>query len=125
MKFWVFLGSLNMVIAIALGAFGAHGLKGKISKQMFENWTTGAHYHIIHALALLFIGLLILKANHHTSLVSLSGWLILIGILLFSGSLYVMALTNIKTFGAITPFGGFSFIIAWLLIAYSAWKSLS
>jgi len=124
MRLWIILGSLNMAIAIALGAFGAHGLKTKISKQMFENWNTGTHYHLVHALALLFIGFLIAKMGNQATIASIAGWLILIGILFFSGSLYLMALTNIKTLGAITPIGGTSFIIAWLLIAFSAWKSL-
>lgn len=124
MRLWIILGSLNMAIAIALGAFGAHGLKTKISKHMFENWNTGTHYHIVHALALLFIAFLISKVGEQTSLVSIAGWLIVLGILLFSGSLYIMAITNIKTLGAITPIGGISFIIAWILIASSAWKAL-
>lgn len=125
MKLWIMLGSLNMAIAIALGAFGAHGLKTKISKQMLENWNTGSHYHIIHALALLFIGLLLTKLGTQTSWAPIAGWFILAGILLFSGSLYIMALTNIKSLGMITPLGGLSFIIGWLLIAFSTWRSLS
>lgn len=125
MKLWIMLGSLNMAIAIALGAFGAHGLKTKISKQMLENWNTGSHYHIIHAVALLFIGLLLTKLGTQTSWAPIAGWFILAGILLFSGSLYIMALTNIKSLGMITPLGGLSFIIGWLLIAFSTWRSLS
>lgn len=113
-----------MALAIALGAFGAHGLKTKISKQMFENWNTGTHYHLVHALALLFIGFLITKVNDPTTLPTVAGWLIVAGILFFSGSLYIMALTNIKTLGAITPIGGLSFIVAWLLIAFTAWRAL-
>lgn len=122
MKLWITLGSINMAFAIALGAFGAHGLKGKISEKMMENWGTATQYHLIHAVALLLIGLLIANFHSQASTLTISGWLILAGIILFSGSLYIMALTNFRTLGAITPIGGISFIIAWLLIAFSAWK---
>lgn len=124
MKFWIAMGSINMALAIALGAFGAHGLRGKISEKMLENWHTATQYHLIHAVALLFIGLLIAQLSTQTSTLSISGWLIFVGILLFSGSLYLMAFTNITKLGAITPIGGLSFIIAWLMIAFTAWKHI-
>lgn len=124
MKLFVILGSLNMAIAIAFGAFGAHGLKEKVSNDMLANWNTGAHYHIIHAVALIGIGLLLAKLGQNGLLVQTAGWLIMVGILLFSGSLYTMALTNVKALGAITPIGGLAFIIGWILVTISAWRHL-
>lgn len=121
MRLFLLLGSINMALSIALGAFGAHGLKGKVTEKMIANWNTGAHYHMIHALGLLIIGILISKANS-AGMLTTSGWLMLAGIILFSGSLYVMALTGITKLGAITPLGGLSFIIAWVLFAIAAYK---
>jgi uncharacterized membrane protein YgdD (TMEM256/DUF423 family) len=123
MKAFVLLGSVNMALAIALGAFGAHGLSGKISEKMLANWNTGAHYHLIHALGLIVVGLLLSKAGN-APMLGTAGWLLLAGILLFSGSLYVMALTGIKALGTITPIGGVSFIVGWVLVALSAVKHL-
>lgn len=113
-----------MVLAIALGAFGAHGLKGKIEQDLLANWNTGAHYHIIHGVALLFIGLLISKLGEQSSWAHIAGWLFIVGIILFSGSLYLMALTQVKTLGAITPIGGVSFLIGWIMVMITAWKHL-
>lgn len=112
-----------MFLSVALGAFGAHGLEGKVSERMLANWQTGVHYHMAHALGLLFIGLLSERIGA-SSLISGGGWFLLVGILLFSGSLYVMALTGVKTLGAVTPFGGVSFLIGWALIATAAVKQL-
>lgn len=110
-----------MFLGIALGAFGAHGLEGKISERMLANWQTGTQYHMIHALGLLFVGLLMGRVSP-SSLLPAGGWLLLAGIVLFSGSLYVMALTNVKILGAITPIGGVSFLVGWVLIAIAAMK---
>lgn len=123
MKLFVILGSVNMFLSVAIGAFGAHGLAGKVSERMLENWQTGAHYHIVHALALLFIGLFMDKLGP-SPLVTTAGWLIFVGVILFSGSLYLMALTNVTKLGAITPLGGLSFIIGWVLVAVAAIKQL-
>ncbi len=114
MKLFLLLGSINMAVAIAIGAFGAHGLAGKVTDKMLANWQTGAHYHLIHALGLLIIGLTIAKFGNQ-SLLTTAGWLLFVGIVLFSGSLYVMVLTNMKILGAITPIGGVAFIIGWIL----------
>lgn len=112
-----------MFVSIALGAFGAHGLEGKVSERMLSNWQTGAQYHMIHALGLLFVGLLAGRIGTNP-LVTNGGWLLLAGIILFSGSLYIMALTNITKLGMITPFGGVSFLIGWTLIATATVKEL-
>ncbi|UWE02938.1 DUF423 domain-containing protein [Laceyella sacchari] len=124
MKLFIMLGSINMALAVAIGAFGAHGLAGKVTEKMLQNWNTGAHYHIIHALALLAIGLLMSKINGSSSLLNIGGWLIVAGILFFSGSLYAMVLTGVKTWGAITPIGGVAFIAGWILVAVTAVKHL-
>lgn len=107
---WARIGAALVAAGIALGAFGAHGLRGKIPQQLFEAFETGVFYHLIHALAITFLGTV--RPGFSRSL-----WLMLIGVLLFSGSLYVLAVTGIKTFGVITPIGGVAFIAAWTLLA--------
>jgi len=124
MKWFVILGSINMALAVAIGAFGAHGLEGKMPARMLEIWNTGTHYHIIHALALIAVGLLMAKTHGNTSLLSIGGWLLFAGILIFSGSLYTLVLTGVSKWGMITPIGGLSFIAGWILIAISAAKHL-
>ncbi|MEB3102423.1 DUF423 domain-containing protein [Ferviditalea candida] len=123
MKLFVALGSINMLLSVALGAFGAHGLKSKISSEMLSVYQTGVHYHVIHALGLIFIGILSEKLAG-TSLAGWAGWLMFAGIVLFSGSLYALSTSGVKALGAITPLGGVAFIVSWLLLAIAAWKSL-
>ncbi len=123
MKLFILLGAINMFLSIALGAFGAHGLEGNVPERMLANWQTGLHYHMAHALGLLFVGLLVGRIGVSTPAL-IGGWLLLAGIVLFSGSLYVMALTQVKALGAITPIGGVSFLIGWALIATAAVKQL-
>ncbi|MBS7529988.1 DUF423 domain-containing protein [Hazenella sp. IB182353] len=125
MKLFVMLGSINMALAVAIGAFGAHGLASKVTVKMLANWQTGAHYHIIHALALVAIGILMTQMPSQTSLLTWAGWLLFAGIILFAGSLYVMVLTDVTKLGAITPIGGLAFIAAWVLVAISAVKQLN
>lgn len=122
-KIFVFLGSINAFLAVALGAFGAHTLKNKLSEEMLAVYQTGVHYHVIHALGLLFIGILAQRISEST-LVNWAGGLLLLGIVLFSGSLYVLSLSGVKAFGAVTPFGGVSFLIGWILLAVAALKHL-
>jgi uncharacterized membrane protein YgdD (TMEM256/DUF423 family) len=123
MKLFILLGSLNAFIAVALGAFGAHGLEGKISERMLEVWKTGVTYHMFHALGLLVIAMLIGKFPNVASF-TWAGWMMLIGIILFSGSLYALSTTGIKFFGPITPLGGLAFLIAWIFVAVGAIKYL-
>lgn len=123
LKLFITLGAINLFLGISFGAFGAHGLEGRISERMLNNWQTAAHYHMVHALGLLFIGLLAGKIGE-SAWVAAGGWLILAGIILFAGSLYVMALTNITALGAITPIGGLAFLAGWVCVAWSAWKYL-
>lgn len=118
-KLFLILGSINCFLAVALGAFGAHGLKSIISPQALQTWGTGFEYHFFHALGLLAIGIIV---RDYPGTV-LSGWLMLAGIILFSGSLYALSLSSIKPLGMITPFGGLCFLAAWLWLAISIYRS--
>ncbi|MEK3992498.1 MULTISPECIES: DUF423 domain-containing protein [Robertmurraya] len=123
MKTFIIIGAINAFLAVALGAFGAHGLEGRVEQKYLEIWKTGVTYQMFHATGLLIVGVLLgrLPAN---ALLSWSGWMMLIGIILFSGSLYVMTLTKISILGAITPLGGLAFLAAWILIIVAAVKYL-
>jgi uncharacterized membrane protein YgdD (TMEM256/DUF423 family) len=123
MKIFIILGAINAFLAVALGAFGAHGLEGKLEPKYLETWKTGVTYQMFHATGLLIIAVLLgkLPAN---SLLSWSGWLMFIGIILFSGSLYVLSVTKISILGAVTPLGGVAFLAAWVLLIVAAVKYL-
>ena len=118
-KFALFAGSINAMLAVVIGAFGAHGLKGRLTAEMLAVYQTGVQYHFYHSLGLIIIGVL---AFHLPASVLLkwSARIMLAGIFLFSGSLYLLALTNINWLGMITPLGGIAFIVAWLLLAKAA-----
>jgi uncharacterized membrane protein YgdD (TMEM256/DUF423 family) len=121
-KLFVILGALAAALGVALGAFGAHALKARLSADMLAVWQTAVQYHLWHALGLVAIGLL---AQHLPAsfLVRLGGWLILAGIVLFSGSLYVLALSGTRWLGAVTPFGGACFIAGWLAVAFAVLRA--
>lgn len=121
MKTFVLLGSVSAFLGVALGAFGAHGLKTKVSPDLLAVWETGVLYHLIHALGLLLIGILC-HLMPGVVLVRNAGWAIVVGTLLFSGSLYVLVLTGIKPLGMITPLGGVAFLVGWLLLTIAAWQ---
>jgi uncharacterized membrane protein YgdD (TMEM256/DUF423 family) len=107
-------GGIAMLAAVALGAFGAHALKSRLSGEMLAVWKTGVEYHVYHALGLLAVGWLAAQLPD-SALVKWSGWLMLAGIVLFSGSLYALALSGERWLGAITPIGGVAFLAAWAL----------
>lgn len=115
------LGALNLAMAVMLGAFGAHGLKAKVTAEQLAWWHTGVDYHFYHALGLLVIGTL-MAAQPQLALPKGSAWALQIGIIIFSGSLYAMTLGAPRWFGAITPIGGTAFIVGWLWLAYAAWQ---
>ncbi|WP_077215116.1 DUF423 domain-containing protein [Bacillus dakarensis] len=123
MKVLIILGAINAFLSVALGAFGAHGLEGKVEQKYMETWQTGVQYQMFHAVGLLIVGVLLGKFPA-SALLTWSGWLMLIGIILFSGSLYVLSLTKISILGAVTPFGGVSFLVAWVLVVIAAVKWL-
>ena len=116
----LFLGAVNGFLAVAFGAFAAHGLKSRVTPDLLVVFETGARYHMYHALALLAAGWIAQQAP--TTLATTAGWCFVVGIILFSGSLYVLALTGIKQLGAITPFGGTAMLIGWALLAAAAWR---
>lgn len=125
-------GSVFLLIAavygacgVALGAFGAHGLKSQLGASGLATWQTAVTYHLIHALALLLTGLwLRFAGGFGTSLPLLvAGWAFVIGVLLFSGSLYVLALGGPRALGPVTPFGGVSFIAGWVALIWAALRT--
>jgi uncharacterized membrane protein YgdD (TMEM256/DUF423 family) len=120
-KLFLVLGAASMALAVALGAFGAHGLKQKLSPEMLQVYKTGVEYHFYHALGLLVVGLL--AKNIQSGYLLWSGWSMAIGTILFSFSLYLLSVTGVKWLGAITPLGGTAFIVAWVLLAIGVVKS--
>lgn len=112
------IAAANMFIAVAAGAFGAHGLKNVLSPEMLAVWHTGVTYQMAHALGLFAIALLMPRFD--SALLPWAGMLMLTGIVVFSGSLYVLSLTGIRIIGAITPIGGVAFLLAWILVAIAA-----
>jgi uncharacterized membrane protein YgdD (TMEM256/DUF423 family) len=116
---FLLLGALSALIGVGMGAFGAHGLKTVISPEMLAVYQTGVTYQMWHALGLIAIALISQHAPD-SKLLRWAGGLMFAGILLFSGSLYALALLNHTWLGMITPFGGVCFLVAWLLLAVSA-----
>ena len=122
-KTFLMIAAISGLLAVAIGAFGAHGLKNRVAEDLLIVYQTGVQYHFYHTLALLGVGLLLLQYPHISAL-NWSGWLFVAGILIFSGSLYVLALTGIKGLGAITPIGGVAFIAGWLTLALAVYKNI-
>lgn len=117
----VFLAIIGVsgALAVGLGAFGAHGLESRLSSELLATYETAVRYHFYHTLALVAVVLAIGRWPA-TGLPVVSGWLFVAGMLLFSGSLYLLAFTGVRWLGAITPIGGVAFIIGWLLLALVA-----
>lgn len=124
MRLLLALAAANGFLAVLLGAFGAHALRGRLSAledgaRRLEWWQTATTYHLVHALAL---GLAALVAQKGATLAASAGWSFLAGIVLFSGSLYVMTLTGVRALGAVTPFGGLAFLGGWAILFVAALK---
>lgn len=115
------LAALLGGLAVGLGAFGAHALAGRVEPRLLEVFETGVRYHFYHALAL-FVVVFALNRWPNAGLISVAGWLLIVGILIFSGSLYLMTFTGIRWLGAITPIGGVAFIAGWLCLALGVWR---
>ncbi len=115
---WLGIAAINMAVAVALGAFGAHGLKNIASAQQLEWWQTATLYLFVHALGLLLVGLLI-RLNY---VGQTSAWLLQIGVIIFAGSLYAMTLGAPRWFGAITPIGGVLMITGWAWLAVASFR---
>lgn len=122
MKIFLIIGVINGFLAVALGAFGAHGLEGKISDHAITIWEKAVTYQMFHTVVILIIGMLVTQIQQPS--VHWAGWLFLVGIVLFSGSLYTYAVTGTKFLAMITPFGGIVFLIAWIALGYSVLKFL-
>lgn len=118
-QFWIIAAGIMGFLAVALGAFGAHGLESKLSPKMMDTYRTGVLYHLIHAVVLLALAL------YGNFRFFTPAWFILAGIILFSFSLYAYSVTEIKFLAMITPVGGVSFLIGWALIIYNALKTPS
>lgn len=112
-----------MALAVCLGAFGAHGLRDRLDSYSMTVYEKAVFYHFVHALGILLVSLLA-----RTNAISVSGqtrsaWLLLIGIVIFSGSLYALAISGVRILGAITPIGGLAFILGWVVLAYEAFRA--
>jgi uncharacterized membrane protein YgdD (TMEM256/DUF423 family) len=121
-KLILMTASILLALAVAIGAFGAHGLKAHISTEMMQIYKTGVEYHFYHALGLLLVG--VFSVSYTSTLLNWSAILLAVGIILFSGSLYVLAITGINWLGAITPVGGLCFIAGWVLLFITFWKKM-
>ncbi|HEY7956363.1 MAG TPA: DUF423 domain-containing protein [Polyangia bacterium] len=119
-RLFLFLGALSGFLSVAAGAFGAHALKERLSPELLSVWHTGATYQMFHALALVAVGILIARAPQVA--LSWSGWLFVAGTVLFSGSLYALALSGVRVLGAVTPLGGLCFLAGWANLAWAAWR---
>jgi uncharacterized membrane protein YgdD (TMEM256/DUF423 family) len=118
MSLWLAIAAINGGLAVVSGAFAAHGLQGRLDAQALQTFETGARYHMYHALA---IGLAALAMRDAAAgLATSAAGFFLAGIFLFSGSLYLLALTGVRSFGLVTPFGGVCFLIGWGLLAFAA-----
>ena len=111
-QIFLLMGSGFMFLAVTIGAFGAHGLKNKLDAYAMSVYNTAVEYHFYHALGLLLLGIL-MQQYKPSLLLNISGWSMGLGILIFSGSLYALAISGVKWLGAITPIGGLCFLIAW------------
>ncbi len=121
-KLWLALGASYGFLAVALGAFGAHALKAKLTPDLLAVWKTGVEYHFYHALALLAVGVLARQLQPSGALTA-AGVCFALGVLVFSGSLYALALSGVRVLGAVTPFGGLLFLVGWACLVRVAVKS--
>jgi uncharacterized membrane protein YgdD (TMEM256/DUF423 family) len=115
---WSAIAAILLALAVGLGAFGAHGLKARLDAYHLDIYKTAVLYHFLHALGMLIVATLPRTGTFPPESAELVCWLLLAGILIFSGSLYVLAITGVSALGAITPLGGLAFILAWLLLAW-------
>lgn len=122
MKALVLVGTLFGFLSVALGAFGAHALEGKVSENALTIWDKAVHYQMFHALSIIIVGFALIKFQSSTLL--FAGWAFVIGVLLFSGSLFIYATTGARMLAMITPFGGMFFLVGWVLFGYAMMKAL-
>jgi uncharacterized membrane protein YgdD (TMEM256/DUF423 family) len=111
-------GAALAFVAVGLGAFGAHALKAQLSAEMLAVYQTGVQYHLPHAIAVVLIGVLASQMPA-SKLLPVAGWAMVVGVVIFSGSLYALSVTGIRMLGAITPIGGVALLVAWAMVAYA------
>jgi uncharacterized membrane protein YgdD (TMEM256/DUF423 family) len=122
-RVFITIGALRGFLAVALGAFGAHSLRDRLTPDMLQVFQTGVTYQMYHALGLIAVGILLARFSVDGSAwLTGSGWLFLAGSILFSGSLYALSLTSTTWLGAITPLGGVAFLLGWLALAIGIWR---
>ncbi|MCZ6828863.1 MAG: DUF423 domain-containing protein [Gammaproteobacteria bacterium] len=122
-RYFISLAALNGLLVVALGAFGAHALKNRLDEHSLELYQTAVQYHFYHSLALLGVGVLCLW-HPQSALLRSSGIAFAVGILVFSGSLYVLSFSGLRWLGAITPLGGLAFMLGWACLALASWRLL-
>jgi len=125
-RFYLCSGALFSLLSVVIGAFGAHALKPLITAKMMAVFNTAVQYQMFHALALLILGVLlhtVVSTDLQMKRFQLAGKLFLVGLVLFCGSLYLLAITSVKILGAITPFGGLAFILGWLVLLYTIYRA--
>jgi uncharacterized membrane protein YgdD (TMEM256/DUF423 family) len=120
-RLFFLIGTVSAFVGVAAGAFGAHGLKGRLSEEMMTTFEIGVRYQMYHAFALLAVAWA--ASRWPGALTNAAGWLFIVGTLVFSGSLYALSLTGQRWLGAITPLGGLAFLAGWLCLAVACWKS--
>lgn len=120
-RIFFLIGTVSAFIGVAAGAFGAHALKSRLSAEMLTTFEVGVRYQMYHAFALLVVAWVLTKWP--SSLAINSGWCFVAGTILFSGSLYVLSLSGVRWFGAITPLGGVAFLAGWLCLGIAVWKA--
>ncbi len=118
---WFAAGAVMCGLGVLLGAFGAHGLRGRVTPEMLAVFETGVRYHLVHGLALLAVAWA--TTRWPNTWISASGWLFVAGIVVFSGSLYLLSITGVRWLGAITPIGGLCFVAGWLILTLSAMRT--
>jgi len=117
------VGAVFMALAVAMGAFGAHALKDRLDEYSQSVYEKAVFYHFVHGIGILLVSLLARTGVLSASGTERAGWLMALGIVLFSGSLYALAISGVRVLGAVTPFGGVAFILGWALLAYDAARS--
>ena len=114
------MGAMSAALGVAAGAFGTHGLRGRLTPDMLNVFETGVRYHLIHALGLLSVAWATTRWAGQA--MNAAGWLFLVGTVLFSGSLYALSVSGVRALGVITPLGGIAFIAGWLALAWAVWQ---
>ncbi|TWT03474.1 DUF423 domain-containing protein [Planomicrobium sp. CPCC 101079] len=125
MKFFLIAGAVNALLSVAFGAFGAHMLEGRVADKYIATWQTAVQYQMFHSIGLMIVAILMSSTFiGQVSSLNWAGYLMLAGIVIFSGSLYVLSLSGISILGAITPIGGVAFIAGWIMLIIAAAKAL-